>query len=131
MRLDREGLLPAVNGGLGDAHGSSKRAGAPLSAAVLRFGLQGSVDRLSHLVVLVGARPAGAELIVQAIQSQLSAALAPFARVISVRPIRLATAVLLSSISERVAPTAAEYGPAISALRAMCSSRWMQAANMS
>ena len=37
-----------------------------MSAAIDRLALQGPVDHLSHLVVLVGAWPAGPEPIVQA-----------------------------------------------------------------
>ena len=80
-----------------DACCCSQRPSAPLSAAVLRFGLQGSVDHLGNLVVLVGARPAESELIVQAFLAQLSVALAPLADGHASHPIRLTIAVLLST----------------------------------
>lgn len=55
-----------MNRGLGDSWRCSQSTGAPVSAAIDRLALQGPVDHLSHLVVLVGAWPAGPELIVQA-----------------------------------------------------------------
>jgi hypothetical protein len=73
-----------VNGGFGDAGGSREGACRPLGAAIgglllrrrLRLGLQRSVDHLSHRVVLVGARPAWTQLVVQAFQTQVSVPLA-------------------------------------------------------
>ena len=51
----------------------------PLGAAIERPGLQGPVDHLGHLVALVSGGAAWPEFIGQAIQSQLSVALAPLA----------------------------------------------------
>lgn len=48
-----------------------------MGAAIGWFALQGPVDHLRHRVVRIGARPAGSELIVQALQTQFSVALAP------------------------------------------------------
>ena len=79
VRLHREGLQPAVNGGFGDAGGSSEGARRPLGAAIGGLGLQCPVDHLSHRVVLVGARTARPELVVQTLQAQLSVPLAPLA----------------------------------------------------
>ncbi len=77
--LDREGLQPAVNRGLGDPSRCSQSPSAPVGAAIRRPGLQRPVDHLRHLVVLIGAGPAGAELVVQTFQPQLPVALAPLA----------------------------------------------------
>ncbi len=63
--LHREGLQPAVNRGLGDPSRCSKSPRTPVGAAIGRLGLQRPVDHLRHRVVLVGPRPAGAELVVQ------------------------------------------------------------------
>ncbi len=77
--LHRDGLQPAVNRCLGDPSRCSQSPSAPMGAAVGWFGLQGPVDDLGHLVVLVGARTTGAELIVQTHQAEVSVALAPLA----------------------------------------------------
>ena len=52
----------------GDPCCCSQLPSAPLSTTGLRSGLQGSVDHLGHLVVVVDVRSAEAELIVQAFQ---------------------------------------------------------------
>ena len=79
VRLHREGLQPAVNGGFGDACGSREGARRPLGAAVGGLGLQCPVDHLGDGVVLVGARPSRPQLVMQALQAQLSVPLAPLA----------------------------------------------------
>lgn len=79
VRLDREGLQPAVNGGLGDASGSSVGTGTPLGTPIGGLGLQGPVDHLGHRVILMGTRPARSELDMQAFKAELSVTLAPLA----------------------------------------------------
>ena len=59
-------------------------------------GLQCPIDHLCHLVVLVSARPAWAEIVVWALQDELPVALAPLAKVMSVRPMLLAMVKLVS-----------------------------------
>ena len=65
-----------MNRGLGDPSGSSQRASAPLGAAIGGLGLQDPVDHLGHSVVLVGARTARTQLVMQALQTQFPIALA-------------------------------------------------------
>jgi|694.fasta_scaffold03986_8 hypothetical protein len=75
--LHREGLQPAMNGGFGDPCCCSQGSGAPVGAAVGGRGLQCPVDHLGDGVVLVGARPARPQLVVQAFQTQFPVPLAP------------------------------------------------------
>ena len=50
-----------------------------MGAAIGGFGLQSPVDHLGHCVVIVGARPAWTQLVMQALQTQFPVALAPLA----------------------------------------------------
>lgn len=63
--LPREGLQPAMNGRLGDPCClQPQRPGSLVGTAIVGRGLQGSVDHLGYLVVLLGSPPARAELVV-------------------------------------------------------------------
>ena len=76
MRLHRKSLQPAVDRGLGDARRRSQGAVTPVGFAIGGLGMQGPVDHLGDIIVLLGAGPAGSEFVVQAFQSQFPVALA-------------------------------------------------------
>ncbi len=63
----------------GDACSSRQGASCPLRAADCGLALQGPVDHLGHLVILMGAGPSGPELVVQILQAKLQVALPPLA----------------------------------------------------
>jgi hypothetical protein len=50
-----------------------------MGAAIGGLGLQGAVDHLDHLVVLIGEGASRTQLVMQAFQAKLPVALAPFA----------------------------------------------------
>ncbi len=77
--LDREGLQPAVDSGFGDPRRCSQGSLVPVGAAIRRPGLQSPVDHLRDLVVLIGARPARTEFVVQPLQAEVPVTLAPLA----------------------------------------------------
>lgn len=77
--LQGEGLQPAVRGTFGDACSSRQGASCPLGAAVCGLALQGPVDHLGHLVILIGAGPPRPELVVQALQAEIPVTPAPLA----------------------------------------------------
>ena len=77
--LQRESLQPAVRCTFGDAGSSRQGASRPLCAAISGLALQGPVDHLGHLVILIGARPPWPELVVQTLQAEIPVTLAPLA----------------------------------------------------
>ena len=77
--LHGKGLQPSVRRTFGDACCSRQGASRPLRAAVCGLALQGPVDHLRHLVILIGAGPSGPELVVQTLQAEIQVALAPLA----------------------------------------------------
>ena len=79
VELQGEGLQPAVRRIFRNACSSGQGASAPLSAAVCGLALQGSVDHLDHLVLLIGAGPPWPEFVVQALQAELPVTPAPLA----------------------------------------------------
>jgi hypothetical protein len=79
VRLQREGLQPAVNRGLGDPSSSSQGSGTPVGAAVGELGLQRPVDHLGYRVVLISPWPAGPQLVMQPFDAQIEVELTPFA----------------------------------------------------
>ena len=77
MGLQGEGLQPAVRRALGDPRSSRQGASCPLSADISGFDLQGPVDHLGPLVILIGAGPPRSEFVVQTLQTKIPVTLAP------------------------------------------------------
>jgi len=77
--LHGKGLQPSVRRTFGDACCSRQGASRPLRAAVCGLALQGPVDHLGHLVILIGAGPPWPEFVVQALQTELPVTPAPLA----------------------------------------------------
>lgn len=53
----------AVRRAFGDTGGSGQRTGTPMGAAIGGPGMQGAVDHLGHLVVLIGAGASRTQLV--------------------------------------------------------------------
>jgi len=78
MRLDPEQGKPALHGALRHALGLRHQAHAQ-SAGVVGLVLQGAVDELRHLVIIIGARPSRAKLVMQSLNASLQEPAPPFA----------------------------------------------------
>ena len=89
VRLNREGLQPAVHGGFGDSNCRGRSPGTPVASAIGGSGLQGSIDHLGVDVILVVAMAASAELVVESFQPQFQVPLPPLANAYALSPIRL------------------------------------------